>query len=908
MSLSIKTNTASLFAYQALSKNSNRLNGSLEKLSSGLRINRAADDGSGMVIADSLKAQSRGLGQAVKNANDAISIAQTVDGALDESINIVNIIKTKAIQASQDGQTYESRKIIQEDINKLRQELDHLAKTTSFNGQKLLSGEFTNKSFHVGAYTGETVNISVDSSESTKIGHTTVAEVIPDYTKRIYTTLQDKATGEDIVIEPFQIEYYTPDLMKEELDKLTSEDISKLTNEELGKRTNLDISKLTNQEIEELRNRFIDEIVENASEELKKNISDRLVKSGIGTLAEQINKFEEKTDVKAFPIVESESRIIEGNTSEDFKINGITIGNFDVLPNDSDGRLVKAINNLSSDTGVTASVNAAGMLELVSIDGRAIKVEGLPRPEVINSSALTTHGYLKMVSRNFGQYDVTQIGTEQITIQPPPSTTVPTTPTEVYTNNDPNYYFNPDNSHVYQALSDCTSWEDAVAKAAASSFNGISGYLATVTSSTEDNFIKSLVPVDEQYYLGGSDSGDEGNWTWRTGPEAGIQITAGYTNFQNLDPDGSGDYLVGLVTLSTVAMLWRDFPAYMAPDGPNYIVEFGGMPGDPIIVDGPTPAVPAPNTVYTDNDPNYYFNPENSHLYQVFSDSTSWADAVVKAATNSFKGISGYLTTIESYRENQFVAALNPVGEYYYMGGSDEGNKGTWTWRTGPEAGTVFYMPGPDPLNPFLDPSVGVFHYFLPGEVNAGSGDYLINRDPSVASAPTSTPKWGDIASGTPPGEPYYIIEYGGMPDDPTIIDGVDPNPPSPVEPPASPTIEIITIQESIVFNKELLRLCDVNVTTFDDAQISMELADVSLRDLDKIRSNIGSVQNQLQSTISNITNTQVNIKASESSIRDLDFSSESQTLSKLQVFAQSGAFAMAQANSSKENLMSLLQ
>ncbi len=130
-----------------------------------------------MSIADSLKSQALGLGQAVKNANDGINMVQTADGALQESINIVNSIKTKSIQAAQDGQTTDSRAAIQSDISKLLEELDNIAKTTAFNGQKLLSGNFTNKKFQVGAYSGETVNVSIGSSEAAKIGQISTSDL-----------------------------------------------------------------------------------------------------------------------------------------------------------------------------------------------------------------------------------------------------------------------------------------------------------------------------------------------------------------------------------------------------------------------------------------------------------------------------------------------------------------------------------------------------------------------------------------------------------------------------------------------------------------------------------------------------------------------------------------------------------
>jgi flagellin len=182
MALRINTNVAALNAHKNMIKNDNSLAGSLEKLSSGLRINKAADDASGMAIADSLKSQALGLGQAMRNANDGISMVQTADGALEESINIVNTIKTKAIQAAQDGQTTDSRKAIQADINKLMEELDMIAKTTSFNGQKLLSGQFTDKKFQIGAFSGETVGISIGSTEAGKVGHLTTGLLKTDST------------------------------------------------------------------------------------------------------------------------------------------------------------------------------------------------------------------------------------------------------------------------------------------------------------------------------------------------------------------------------------------------------------------------------------------------------------------------------------------------------------------------------------------------------------------------------------------------------------------------------------------------------------------------------------------------------------------------------------------------------
>ena len=170
MGFRINTNIAAMNAHRNATATNIGLDNSLTKLSSGLRINKAADDASGMAIADALRQQSQGLGQAITNANDGIGVTQTADGALDEYINIIGIIRVKSIQAASDGQTIATRSAIQSDITRLMQEAQNIATTTSFNGQTLLNGAFQNKSFHIGAYSGEVVHISIGDAQVSKVG------------------------------------------------------------------------------------------------------------------------------------------------------------------------------------------------------------------------------------------------------------------------------------------------------------------------------------------------------------------------------------------------------------------------------------------------------------------------------------------------------------------------------------------------------------------------------------------------------------------------------------------------------------------------------------------------------------------------------------------------------------------
>lgn len=176
MGLSVNTNIAALNSYRNLSSTQNDLNKSLEKLSSGLRINRAADDAAGLAISEGLRAQIGGTTQAVRNAQDGISVVQTAEGALTETHSILQRMRTLSVQASNDGGLSTTAKSnIQDEVKQLTTELDRIAKTTTFNGKSLLDGSYSG-SFQVGANTGSDNKITVGLS-STDIAALGVAGV-----------------------------------------------------------------------------------------------------------------------------------------------------------------------------------------------------------------------------------------------------------------------------------------------------------------------------------------------------------------------------------------------------------------------------------------------------------------------------------------------------------------------------------------------------------------------------------------------------------------------------------------------------------------------------------------------------------------------------------------------------------
>ncbi len=170
MAIVVNTNVASLNAQRNLVGTGKLLQRSLQRLSSGLRINSAKDDAAGLAISDRMNAQIRGLNQAVRNANDGISLAQTAEGALQESTNILQRMRELAVQSANDTNTASDRASLQKEVAQLQSELNRIANTTSFNGKVLLDGTFGTAKFHVGAESYQTINVTMGDMRATAIG------------------------------------------------------------------------------------------------------------------------------------------------------------------------------------------------------------------------------------------------------------------------------------------------------------------------------------------------------------------------------------------------------------------------------------------------------------------------------------------------------------------------------------------------------------------------------------------------------------------------------------------------------------------------------------------------------------------------------------------------------------------
>jgi flagellin len=203
MALVINTNVMSLNAQRNLSTSGSQLATSLQRLSSGLRINSAKDDAAGLAISDRMTTQISGLNQATRNANDGISLAQTTEGALQEVTNNLQRIRELAVQSANATNSDSDRGALDQEVQQRIAEIDRIASQTSFNGRKVLDGSFGGATFQVGANVGETISLQLNSSvKAAAIGQVATATGTTDLTTNFTATggkvVSGTITGADL--------------------------------------------------------------------------------------------------------------------------------------------------------------------------------------------------------------------------------------------------------------------------------------------------------------------------------------------------------------------------------------------------------------------------------------------------------------------------------------------------------------------------------------------------------------------------------------------------------------------------------------------------------------------------------------------------------------------------------------
>ncbi len=351
MGLFVNTNVASLNAQRNLMGSSKKLATSYQRLSSGLRINSAKDDAAGLAISTRFTSQIRGLNQAVRNTNDGISMAQTVEGALQESTNILQRMRQLAVQSANDINTDVDREALNDEVDQLISELNRIGDTTKFNDQNVLNGDFVQNFFHVGANAYEQIGVTVRDARATALGRAALT------------------TSADVTLNAF--------------DKANN---TLVVNGVTIRTTSL-----------------VDDTVSTTA-----NAGSAIAK------AQAINDATELTGVSArvlASVYEGNNDVGGGTLDQDnyIQINGQIITGFNVEVDDANGELVAQINAIAEETGVVASLDANYSIVLTANDGRNIDVvaEGAGAARTGLDAAITT-GQIEFASED--QFFITEVG------------------------------------------------------------------------------------------------------------------------------------------------------------------------------------------------------------------------------------------------------------------------------------------------------------------------------------------------------------------------------------------------------------------------------------------------------------------------------------------------------------------
>ena len=334
MGLFINTNTSSINARRKLTDSTNALGRSFERLSSGLRINSARDDAAGLAITNRMTAQIRGLDQAVRNSNDGISLAQTAEGALNETTNLLQRIRELAVQSASDNNNPQDRASLNEEVQQLVDEVNRIASNTSFNGNKILNGDIVNSVLQVGANVGETLTVRIDSAEATQLSRQMRRESF-------------FGTNANIALGTFNIGTQVgPDNYK------ITEIRQPVTPDDTVSTFNKDMSAIAKAAA----------------------VNDAYEFTGVRAIVGETKIGSAGNEIPGGHAYNGS--IIGGTLTETdyFVINGFKIAGFQVLRNDSDNSLVDAINAAVDETGVLASLDDKSQLVLTAADGRNIDI------------------------------------------------------------------------------------------------------------------------------------------------------------------------------------------------------------------------------------------------------------------------------------------------------------------------------------------------------------------------------------------------------------------------------------------------------------------------------------------------------------------------------------------------------
>ena len=817
MGMRINNNIAAMNAWRNLGISNAGLGKSLEKLSSGLRINKAADDASGMAIADSLRTQANSLGQAISNANDAIGVIQIADKAMDEQLKILDTIKTKAIQASSDTQSSGSREAIQKDVNRLLEELNNIAQTTSYNGQTLLSGNFENKEFQIGAYSNQTIKASINNTEAAAIGKVQTADqnIQLGNTANVNVTaltgsttvsvgasllggIEGLAAGDVISFEGSNAQYSIDNV---ETSSGTITLTSPLEQDVLAG-ANFEVSSYK----QEVVNVTLTLAVADAATSFgvgAGNTVNKLQGLAVGDVLTFSNSFGTTQDVTINQIGSSGAISFGGTTITSG--GALSVASF----------TVKSSRTL--DPNLTTQVNTAAGATTVSFSLAASNIDGLGKGDKIQfegDAATYTVDY------------VNSLGNVELTSGLAQSISSGTSMTVVDTADDfagVNF-----NSATASSLSMTTLQAEASGLA--------KGDILRFTSSTGN--VQEALVTNVQSSLGTISFGQlstGGTTVLATAITTGnkLEVIKSETLGDAMTVEDYAQFTVGTTKLDGVQMT-DSSGVGRANTGLGRVAELINQITD-------STGVKATATVESTGD------------RKVRGGSLDF-DMKINGETIITAGES----LLEGDTDGRLVDAINAKKDA--TGVSASIDNGVLKLETD---GRAMALEGFSNVSGIAD---GVETGTL-SVTKLTSGEIKLSSENFTNSSLTST---DDNAIGS-----LSTSKNQNLSDISSTVN-------------ADGSVGMMLSREG--------------------ANAAMNITEKAISDLDSTRANLGSVQNELNVTINNISVTQVNVKAAESQIRDVDFAAESANFSRLNILAQSGSYAMSQANSMQQNVLRLLQ
>ncbi|RLU01586.1 flagellin [Ketobacter sp.] len=368
MPQNINTNLSSLVGLRQLSQTQTNLNRILEKVASGQRINSARDDAAGLAIANRFTSQINGLTVASRNASDGISLAQTTESALEETTTALQRIRELSLQAANGTLNASDRNAIQQEIDQLKQEVDRIADTTTFNGKRVLDGSLAEQSFQIGANAGETVQVSGFDARSSALGG--LPGALQSSGSR--ATLGSTDLGNQGIQEG---DADTPAITDLSIQVSSGTAVNIADDANGGAIASVAASaELTDPDAQNYGSGLAKSIAERINT-LRQSGTEGLENVYASARTEFNTNDVASADFSGSVNTSTATNVAAGALSNgDLNINGVDIGPAQFSENDGNGSLTNAINARSDVTGVTASINAQGELQLRAGDGRDIVV------------------------------------------------------------------------------------------------------------------------------------------------------------------------------------------------------------------------------------------------------------------------------------------------------------------------------------------------------------------------------------------------------------------------------------------------------------------------------------------------------------------------------------------------------